>query len=137
MKICGTCKENKSLENFNIKSKKGNNIKYQSYCKDCQNKYRLKHYELNKSKYIKQAKINSKKTVDWFLEIKSKLFCNQCHEDRYWVLDFHHINPDEKDTEVSALVYKSSKAKILKEIEKCIVLCSNCHRDLHYNLKNN
>ena len=42
-------------------------------------------------------------------------------------------NPDEKEIEVSMLVRKCSKQKLFDEINKCIVLCANCHRDLHYN----
>lgn len=56
-------------------------------------------------------------------------------EDRWWVLDFHHTSPDEKEGSISNLV--DSPNKLEKELEKCIVLCSNCHRDLHFQLDQN
>ena len=33
------------------------------------------------------------------------------------------------------LIKQSNKLKVIEEIKKCIVLCSNCHRDLHYQEK--
>ena len=45
-------------------------------------------------------------------------------------LEFHHINPDEKDNTISNL-YNYSWEKIKKELDKCILLCANCHRELH------
>ena len=70
---------------------------------------------------------------EWFIEFKKELKCEICGEGRYWVLDFHHIDPTKKDIEVSILIRKGSKKKALEEIQKCKVLCANCHRDLHYN----
>ena len=52
------------------------------------------------------------------------------------MLDFHHRNTKEKDIDVSTLIRKGNKNKILKEVEKCDVLCSNCHRDLHFKQNN-
>lgn len=46
------------------------------------------------------------------------------------VFDFHHINPQEKDANPSKLL-SCSKEKIEKELEKCILVCSNCHRLIH------
>lgn len=45
-------------------------------------------------------------------------------------LDFHHLNPSEKDLEVSLLTRYSTK-RVKDEIRKCVVLCANCHRKLH------
>lgn len=46
--------------------------------------------------------------------------------------DFHHLNPKEKDNCVANLVYgQYSLARIKKEMRKCILLCSNCHRNKH------
>ena len=47
------------------------------------------------------------------------------------VLQFHHINPDEKDSNVSQL--RTEKA--VEEIKKCILLCANCHIELHEELQ--
>ena len=57
--------------------------------------------------------------------------CKKCGCSKHYLIDFHHINPAEKDFSIS----ENSHAKfetLLKEIEKCIPLCSNCHREFHY-----
>lgn len=44
--------------------------------------------------------------------------------------DFHHEDHTQKDFAVSAILYKSWN-EIQSEIEKCVLVCSNCHRVLH------
>ena len=53
---------------------------------------------------------------------------NKCNS----ALDFHHIDPAEKDFSISSCS-KNAAAwdKIIQEVKKCILLCSNCHRELH------
>lgn len=58
--------------------------------------------------------------------------CNRCREDRPPCLDFHHDH-DDKSRSVSQLITHSRpKDEVLREIEKCTVLCANCHRKEHY-----
>lgn len=52
---------------------------------------------------------------------------NRCNE----ALEFHHLNPDEKDFSVGKDGYNHSWEQIKKELDKCIMLCANCHRELH------
>ena len=75
----------------------------------------------------------------WFREeVLAKKSCSKCPESHIACLDFHHRNPKEKDFAVSrAIDRKCSKEKILKEIAKCDILCSNCHRKLHWEERNN
>lgn len=49
------------------------------------------------------------------------------------MFDFHHLNPDDKDFNITTLLRNYSKIpeKVWKEIDKCILVCSNCHRQLH------
>ncbi len=44
-------------------------------------------------------------------------------------LEFHHINPDEKDFDFRSV---KSWDKLCDELEKCILLCCRCHREVHY-----
>ena len=44
--------------------------------------------------------------------------------------DFHHKELN-KEEDISIMLNNNSKEKILKEAEKCILLCANCHRELH------
>lgn len=49
-------------------------------------------------------------------------------------LEFHHLDPSKKDFTISNDNFKLASA--LEESKKCILLCSNCHRELHDNLWN-
>lgn len=46
-------------------------------------------------------------------------------------LDFHHLDKSIKDKDIKEMMHLSWK-RIEKEISKCILLCANCHRELHY-----
>lgn len=67
----------------------------------------------------------------WLYELKrDELACTQCREARPPALDFHH--PDSKEQSISEMVNDGhSKATIREEIERCRVLCANCHRREH------
>lgn len=95
--------------------------------------YRREWYRRNREKSILKASERTKQIKVWFAEIKSKLKCERCGENHPATLDFHHVDEAEKEIEVSAAVFRGNKKKILAEIEKCIVLCANCHRKHHYN----
>lgn len=49
-------------------------------------------------------------------------------------LEFHHKDPNEKDFGIAAKGYTRSWEKVKEELDKCIMVCSNCHRELHANL---
>lgn len=130
-KICSVCKVEKDESEFLFRNKsKGSR---HSACKYCYKTIRKKSYESNKSYYIEKSKKRSNDISDWFLNIKSKLKCEVCGFSHVACLDFHHINGDDKELEVSTLVHSGNKKRILEEIKKCVVLCSNCHRIHHFN----
>jgi len=58
--------------------------------------------------------------------------CLCCPETELACLDFHHLNPAEKSFQITPyqLVHKSLES-ISAEIDKCVVLCANCHRKFH------
>lgn len=90
--------------------------------------------------YVKNSKVHRRKIKearlalsDWFLELKSRLECSECGEDHPRCLDFHHKDSSTKVLAVSTMVLSGfSKETILDEINKCDVLCSNCHRKEHW-----
>jgi hypothetical protein len=56
----------------------------------------------------------------------------KCGYNKYiGALDFHHLDPNKKDFGVSAKGYTYSWENVKKELDKCIMLCSNCHREVH------
>ncbi|MFC2156233.1 hypothetical protein ACFLT9_00210 [Acidobacteriota bacterium] len=50
-------------------------------------------------------------------------------------LEFHHLDTSEKDFGISDKGYTRSWSRIKEEIEKCILLCANCHREVHSELQ--
>lgn len=46
-------------------------------------------------------------------------------------LDFHHKDPKEKDFGISARGHSRSWQRVKNEIDKCVLLCANCHREVH------
>jgi hypothetical protein len=62
-----------------------------------------------------------------------RLACVRCGENHPGVLDFHHRNPAEKLFQIGyATLSMRSKQRVIDEIAKCDVLCTNCHRKLHW-----
>ena len=60
---------------------------------------------------------------------KARKGCHVCGENRPSCLDCHHLRPEEKEYNIGWMAYNGiSPSKILAEVVKCVVLCSNCHR---------
>ena len=130
VKMCSCCKETKAVEEFHWKNQSIGIRQYQ--CKSCHKKVNASHYENNKSDYKQRSMSQRLKARDWLQEFKKTLHCEQCGESHPATLDFHHLDPNSKDGAVSSLTSNGSVQIMKKEIAKCIVLCSNCHRKLHY-----
>lgn len=115
-KICTKCGQERPIEDFYWKNKaKGLR---RSECKDCHNNY-------VKNKY--------KERHDEVNNIKSQMKCVKCGQDKFYLLDFHHINPEEKDNGIAQMLRNNTPwEQILSEMKKCIPLCANCHREFHY-----
>ena len=102
-----------------------------------QSDYQKAHYRKKKQYYLDKAAERRKKVRQEFEQFKSTLKCEKCGESHIACLDFHHKDPQEKDIEISHAVGRSwGVGKLKKEIDKCVILCSNCHRKLHYEEKN-
>ena len=63
--------------------------------------------------------------------------CSICGYSKcYEALDFHHLNPQDKEEAPAVLIHRSyNLEEIFKELDKCILVCSNCHREIHSNNK--
>jgi hypothetical protein len=132
MKKCSTCKTLKSHADFNKKRSTKDGL--ERYCKECHKERNKKHYVKHKQRYVDTAVKARLARKRWWFEFKSTLCCTKCGENRPWCLDFHHTDPTIKESSLSLMVSNSSsKERLMKEIEKCIVLCKNCHADYHYN----
>ena len=58
--------------------------------------------------------------------------CILCGYDRTpWALDLHHVNGALKEFGLSAKGMTRSWEKIKREADKCVLVCANCHREVH------
>jgi hypothetical protein len=89
-------------------------------------------YLRNKEIYKKHNQKRRKERKEWFLKQLIGRSCSICKEAEQSCLDFHHLDPHKKDERVSRLLNEfRSLERILAEMDKCILICSNCHRKLH------
>lgn len=128
MKICSHCKLNLPTESFNVKNK--NTGKLQSLCKECNKEKSRAYYAANKEHHKKVTLSRSKLGR---IEAQKKLLdylkdhpCS-CGETHPAALDFDHLR--DKKYGISDMVRQGySWESIMTEIDKCQVLCANCHR---------
>jgi len=101
--------------------------------KRTQQQYQREWAKQERADYNSKTNQRKRQLQQWFLELKQGYKCVVCSEDYPPCLDFHHENSDDKDVGVGHMASKGfSKARILKEIEKCVCVCANCHRKIHY-----
>jgi hypothetical protein len=130
-KCCPKCEEEVDIELFSKNRSRKDGLS--RICKICQRLYVNAHYQANKEYYSKKARKQDKELLDWYKKYKMGLACEKCGENHPACIDFHHRDSSKKDIEVANAIRKSwCKDRILREIAKCDVLCSNCHRKEHY-----
>lgn len=94
--------------------------------------YSKKHYEANKAAYIERIARNKKAARQQFAEFKARLSCERCGENHPATLDFHHVVKHPSNRKINTLTKNGAYDAAIQEImEKCVALCSNCHRKLH------
>ncbi len=131
LKVCSKCGEDKKLSEFNKRNASKDGYAYQ--CRECCRANLRSHYDRNKTYYYdRNTRRRKEKSLLW-KSIKSKLKCERCGENHPATLDFHHLDPTEKENSVSQLALQgASEQRLQEEVEKCIILCANCHRKEHY-----
>lgn len=132
--VCNHCGILKSVEEFNWRWKKRG--ERQRTCRTCQNKQKSNWYQKNKESHkanIYKNKIrNIEISREYVWEYLSTHPCEECGESDPFVLEFDHVK-GKKRAEVTKLVRDGYSIKnIQKEIEKCVVLCANCHKRKTY-----
>lgn len=107
--------------------------KARSQCRE----YHREWYRKNRSKRQEEVRQRKEELAVWLTEYKKALKCQRCPENHPACIDFHHRDSSQKEAKVSDMLRNGcSKESILREIEKCDPLCSNCHRKLHWKEKN-
>lgn len=69
------------------------------------------------------------------LEYKGCKCCKCGYEKFQGALEFHHLDPSKKDFHIGEGGYTRSWEKMKKELDKCILVCSNCHKEIHAGLQ--
>lgn len=117
LKICPLCKLAKLLNPDNYYISKNS---YHSYCKLCNNKKTL---ERQRTLKIEAIKLKGGK-------------CQICGYGKCPAsLDFHHLDPSKKSFSIGQFkTFNLEKLKI--ELDKCILVCRNCHGEIHSGIMN-
>ena len=117
LRECIKCKGDKPLPSFKID--KRNTEGRAGVCKECSNLEAMHRKRGNKIIAIEYLG-NS---------------CEHCgieyDGNNATIFDFHHLDPDEKEFKPAALMSRHWD-NIIEELDKCILLCSNCHRIEHH-----
>lgn len=108
---CTICNESDQSK-FHLRS---NGTPY-PYCKKC-------HHE--------KSRISKRKNKLSYVKYKGGK-CEICdYKKCINALDFHHLNPKEKDFEIGLTKNPKLNDKIKEELDKCILVCCRCHREIH------
>jgi hypothetical protein len=133
MRKCSKCQEEKPLDQFGKKDKN----RLQNYCKEC-NKIRCREYYANNKDILKPQinlarKKRTNKIRDYIRDLKSKTPCTDCHKNYpYYVMDFDHQH-SKKFLISQAPTHGMGLDLIKQEIDKCEIVCANCHRIRTFN----
>lgn len=105
--------------------------KYACYCKECQKDYSRKYHEDNRAVATKQNRTRLERYRErnnfFICEYLLEHPCVDCGETDIVVLEFDHVG--NKVENVSLLVGRARSINIIKaEMDKCEVVCANCHR---------
>ena len=126
-KVCTKCEFNLDLSNFYRRS----NGRYYAACIYCTLEDNKKRADKNRDKYNKDARDRRQARKVRAVEYKGGK-CEHCDKEYHVAaFDFHHTNPSEKESDPGLLMGASDEV-LFKELDKCILLCSNCHRIHHY-----
>lgn len=126
MKTCSVCGLSKSVQEYHKSPRCALGV--QPKCKACTKRYSKKWYnEGGRQKIVANNRTNSNARRQLICEYLEKHPCTDCRESDILVLEFDHLHS--KEGNISAMVaWGYSWSRILREIEKCEVVCANCHR---------
>jgi hypothetical protein len=135
--ICKKCASEKSKKWYNENTERAieNNKKWRNENIERDRERAKKWYNENTER-VKEREKNNREALKQYIGGTYK--CKHCgfEHPTSAPFDFHHINPDEKEGEIGRLVHGSLE-KLLREVDKCVLLCATCHRLEHERLKAN
>jgi len=90
-----------------------------------------RHYQANKAKYLERNKRYRLSIREYIQKIKESKPCAECGvKYPFYVMDFDHLK--DKEYEINFLASTGRIGAVKLEIEKCEVVCANCHRMRSY-----
>lgn len=129
-KLCGRCKVDQGREAFPPsawKKKRG------VWCRECSRQYYAHRRKTEPGYASMYDRRRSRERVAEIAQIKASRGCSRCGENHPACLDFHHVDWRTKKKTIAQLTAQgNSVVSIMAEMEKCILLCSNCHRKHHH-----
>ena len=125
-RACNKCGIVRAVVEFPIKA----GTRRHGICKECFRAYSRKHYVKYRQRYLDRAAANRAEIVARVRKLKESTPCADCKLNfPYYVMDFDHLDSDEKDCAIATAIQRSySWRKVRDEIAKCEIVCANCHR---------
>lgn len=118
IRICKKCKVSKPISHFNKDGKY-----FRTECKKC-------------ILVIKKHRRRNNRV--WLKEYKENLFCSVCKYSKKTnksfssrALEFHHTKNNKSFSVSNGIAQGKGLKTIKKEINKCVVVCSRCHAEIH------
>ena len=128
LRKCYRCGELKPIDHFSWRRR--DTKQRDSFCKPCRSAYGRQHYEANRQRYIDQAADSKRRLMlartQYLIEYFETHPCVDCGETDPVVLEFDHLR--DKAFAIGPELRNKSWESILVEVEKCEVVCANCHR---------
>ena len=113
---CRYCNKHYAKNNFGIAAVRNGKVYRRLKCPEC---YRATKRRLQQ------------KYFDWLSDYKRERGCVRCKISDVRVLDFHHVNGQNKSFTLGYFRRSVGFDRIEQEVKKCEVLCANCHRIFH------
>jgi hypothetical protein len=128
LRKCSRCRGLKPPAEFAWRRRK--RLQRDTFCRACRAAYGREHYEANRDRYIEQARVQKRalqrERTAYLIEYFKGHPCVECGEADPVVLEFDHLR--DKAFAIGPSLSRRSWQSILDEIEKCEVVCANCHR---------
>ena len=130
LRRCGRCLSLKPAAEFAWRRR----ARHQRHnmCRPCHSAYHREHYLANKQRYVDQARASKQRLrlerTRFLFEYFAAHPCTDCGEPDPMVLEFDHLDAGTKAFTIGQSIPYRNWPSILEEIEKCEVVCANCHR---------
>lgn len=129
MKTCSSCRRNLDESLFNFRNKSKGILQY--HCKDCTRKEGQGQYSKSRTTIIAAAIRRNKGYNKRRQNFKDQFVCCLCQESFKHCLEFHHLDPATKSFDLGNS-HNLGPKKFLQELAKCVCVCANCHRKIHW-----